>query len=393
MKIAILHSGDLQKISPGGISQYIEKIIKYNKDNKIVLFGVADSTENLILGKEYIREINKQSFIFVPIINNNKSPLSFYYFLAMFKYFKILKNFDIVYSQRMEYALPFVFSKIRKKLVMAIHGSGMYSYLYWGKFIGTIYNLVEMIAIKNSKKVIVLLKREEYGLPYYQKKFKDKSNKFIYGKVPIDTEVFKKMDRQNSRKEIGLDLNDKVLIYFGRIDNNPKRVLLLPDIVKKVKEKDINIKCIVIGDGEDKDKLVNLINNQNLSKCFILKNKLSHGDELTKYISSSDISIILSDFEGICMSALESLACEVPVISTDVGDIKEYINSNNNGYILKSTNNKHLINETVKQIEHYFKEKDIRLTNKYEEYKADIVIKELVDLFKEIVRSNKGRNY
>lgn len=384
MNIAILHSGDLRKISPGGISQYIEKVIKYSDTNSITVFGTKDKMSNYEIGKKYEIELEGKKYYFIPVSDNTKFPLSLYYFMNIFKYFKVLKEFDVIYAQRMEYALPFTFSVLKNKLVMAIHGSGRYSYLYWGRIIGTIYNVIERIAIRNCKKVVVLLKREEYGVPYYKNKFNDNSNKFVYGKVPIDTGIFKKIDKSKARAEVGLSKEDKVIIYFGRIDNNPKRILLLPEIIRGVKSKESNIKCIIIGNGEDKAKLEELIIDNGLSDQFILKQKLEHGYELIKYINASDISIILSNFEGICMSALESLACGVPVISTDVGDIKEYINENYNGYVIENGIDEKIINEMIVKINYYFEGKYIEINNKYEEYEATIVIKELMSLFDEV---------
>lgn len=390
MKIAILHSGNLKNISPGGISQYIEKLIKYNKNNEIVIYGTCDINEGLDLGSEYEREVDGGKYKFIPITNSKNRPLSIYYFITLFKYFKELMKYDIVYAQRMEYALPFTFSKIKNKLVMAVHGSGRYSYLYWGNFIGSIYNFVERLAINNSRRVIVLLNREEYGVPYYKKKFKKKEDKFVYGKVPIDLDIFKRIDKNNARRKIGLEDKDFVMLYFGRIDNNPKRVLLLPDIIKKISYENKNIKCIVIGNGEDKTKLLDLIQDKGVNEYFIIKDKLSHGNELIEYINASDISLILSNFEGICMSALESLACGVPVISTDVGDINEYIKEGKNGYIVKNGTDKEVIESVVLELNKYIEDKNIEINDKYREYEATVVIDELIQLFNNIKQSARS---
>ncbi|MBS5950625.1 MAG: hypothetical protein KIC47_09950, partial [Clostridium sp.] len=97
MKIAILHSGDLNKVSPGGVSQYIEKIIKYNKDNEITLFGVVDDKSEHVIGKEYNRQIEGMNYTFIPIQTNIKKPLSIYYFLNIFKLFSKLNEYDVIY--------------------------------------------------------------------------------------------------------------------------------------------------------------------------------------------------------------------------------------------------------------------------------------------------------
>lgn len=387
LNIAILHSGDLNKISPGGVSQYIEKIIKYNKKNDITLFGVVDEKSEYVIGKEYTSEIEGKKYKFIPIQNNKKKPLSIYYFFNIFKLFNKLKEFDVIYAQRMEYALPFTFSKLRGKLIMAVHGSGKYSYIFWGKIVGTLYNILERISIRNCSKAIVLLKREEYGVPYYKNRYSKHSNKIIYGKVPIDLNLFKRLNKEEIRFKYGINQNDKILIYFGRIDNNPKRVLLLPKIIDKLSKKMENVKCIIIGDGEDKSKLISMCNELNLEDRFIFYNKIGHGKMLTELVNLADLSIILSTFEGICMSALESIACCVPVIATDVGDVNEYIYNSTNGIIMKSSDDTAIVEEAYSKILDYFTGNEvISIDNVYKEYSGDTVMNELNNIFYEVSR-------
>lgn len=391
MNIAILHSGDLNKISPGGVSQYIEKIIKYNKDNEITLFGVVDEKSEYIIGNEYIRYIEDKSYKFIPIQTNKRKPLSIYYFFNIFKIFNELKNYDIIYAQRMEYALPFTFSKLRKKLIMAVHGSGKYSYIFWGKIIGTLYNLLEQIAVRNCEKVIVLLMRKEYGVPYYKKRYSKYEDKIMYGKVPIDLDLFKKMNKKEIRLKYGLNDNDKVIIYFGRLDDNPKRVLLIPQIIKNLSNKINNLRCIIIGDGGDRENLIDICNELKVDDKFIFYKKLEHGNKLTELVNLSDISIILSTFEGICMSALESLACNVPVIATDVGDVNEYIYKDNNGIVIKLSEENEIIEDICNNIEDYFSGNiNINMDKIYENYSGKIVMEELNNIFSEV---KKGELY
>lgn len=385
MKIAILHSGDLNKISPGGISQYIEKIIKYNKENKITIFGVVDKESEYIIGQEYTRYIEDKEYKFIPIQTNKGKPLSIYYFLNIFKFFNKLKDYDIIYAQRMEYALPFTFSKLRKKLIMAVHGSGKYSYIFWGKIVGTIYNILEGVAIRNCSKVVVLLKREEYGVPYYKNKYSRYYEKFVYGKVPIDLNLFKKLNKEEVRKKYGISNSEKVLIYFGRLDNNPKRILLIPKIVDNLMKKVENVKCIIIGDGEDKSKLINICNELNIKENIIFYDKINHGEKLTELVNLSDLSIILSKFEGICMSALESLACNVPVIATDVGDVNEYIYNLTNGIVVDNSEDDKVVMEVCKNILDYFNGNiKIDIDSIYKNYSGDNVIEELNNIFYEV---------
>ena len=52
------------------------------------------------------------------------------------------------------------------------------------------------------------------------------------------------------------------------------------------------------------------------------------------YYNISDIAINISRFEGTCTSNLEAIACGIPVLSTDVGDIREVVKNKMNGIII-----------------------------------------------------------
>ena len=387
MNIGILHSGDLKSVSPGGVSQYIEKLIIENEDNSITVFGTKEINDSYELFKEYEQYIEDKKYTFIPINTNKYRPISVFYFLKMLKLLiqnpSYLKKIDVFYAQRMEYVLPFIFMKRSKKVAMAIHGSGKYAYLFWGNFIGTIYNFIEKLAIKRADRVVVLLNREEFGLPYYKNKFKDMSDKFSYGKVPLDLKRFIKMNKNESRKQVGLSEDDNVILYCGRIEDNPKRVLLFPQIAKKLKASIANLKWIVIGNGNDLEQLKEEVNKSGLDDIFLFKGHVSHGNELCSMINSADVSILLSNFEGICMSALESIACDTPVVATDVGDIKEYINDNSNGIVIDNSTEAEIVENATEALKKILEDRNIvKINDIVNKYESKVVYNETIEILK-----------
>lgn len=374
-KLAILHSGDLNNVSMGGVSQYIQEIIRHDNNYEVFLFGTCEYG-SYELGKEYHCNIDGKKYIFIPVTDNKKNPLSIYYFMKIKKYLKRIEECDVIYAQRMEYILPFLGRKSRRKTVMAVHGSGAYTKIWRGQAVAIVYNILERIAVNISGKVIILQMREEYGLPYYKKRYYHNKSKMFYGKVPIDEKVFyiDEEIKTNKKKDI---FN---IIYLGRVDNNPKRVFLFPEIVQRLVEKDIPVKMTLIGDGPSMLELKQRILEKKLEKYFELKGKIDHGEKLTKLINRGDVAYILSSFEGICMSALECIACCVPVIATDVGDVKEYIKNNENGIIIANSNEKEIIEECVKSTEIIY-QNGCKVNDVYKNYSADKMIAELEEIF------------
>ena len=315
----------------------------------------------------------------MPISTNKRRPLSVFYFLNEFRYLKLLNEYDAIYCQRMEYSIPFLFMKsARQKLFQIVHGSIKYSITFYGDKIGWILQLLERLSISLAQKTLVVLMREEVGVPYYRKKYKKYQDKIGYGKVPIDIRLFRSLSKEESRRILNIDINAKVALYLGRLDNDPKRILLYPEIVKRVHEKLPEFQFYIIGTGEDSEKLKDMIDSYELSHCMHMVGYVEAGEGLSRYLAASDCTINISKFEGTCTSTLESIACSRPVVTTDVGDVKKYMPDGKNGIIIP--NDEEIIDNAVDALVKLMNA-SCEMTEVYKEYDGPNVIKELKQMF------------
>jgi glycosyltransferase involved in cell wall biosynthesis len=63
--------------------------------------------------------------------------------------------------------------------------------------------------------------------------------------------------------------------------------------------------------------------------------------------NNSKVVLITSRFEGVPTILLESLACETPVIASNVGGIPEVIRNDENGLLIKDFNTKSAISKIL----------------------------------------------
>ena len=68
------------------------------------------------------------------------------------------------------------------------------------------------------------------------------------------------------------------------------------------------------------------------------------------YINSSILHIISSDFEGSPNSVKECLSCNIPIVSTPVGDVSDLLSDIEGSYISKSFDYKELASLSIKAI-------------------------------------------
>lgn len=234
---------------------------------------------------------------------------------------------DTVIVNRIEVAaVLFPLMRCQKK-IQFIHGSSAYANIFWSKWIVPFYNLFERIAIFLSTKTVILLKNKKYGLPYYQGKYPKFKSKLVYSPLPVG-ESFLNVGKRTVRE-------DKCIIigYHGRLEHNPKRILDYLDVLDYLLKIGVQTKLHFIGFGDDVKAIQDKAKALNVENEVFLLGGLS-GDKLAKAIEGFDVFLLLSRFEGICLSALEAAALRIPVVSTKVGDVEEYVKSDNNGYLV-----------------------------------------------------------
>jgi glycosyltransferase involved in cell wall biosynthesis len=104
-------------------------------------------------------------------------------------------------------------------------------------------------------------------------------------------------------------------------------VALLPTEIKK------EIKIDLYGDGPYKAVLVEKMKQYDVAHCFIFRGS---SPDLKKLFSNYDYMLQPTHMECFSLSILESLAANVPVITTNVGGNEEVIVDGENGYIYKA---------------------------------------------------------
>ena len=378
MKIAVLHSGDLEKVSLGGVDRYVKSIIEFSPDKEITIFGTGVEGE-VEVGKEYIREYHGKEYYFIPITTNKRKPLSIYYMLCEFIWIKKLSSFDCIYAQRTEYSIPFVCSKSKSKLIQLIHGSSRYSEIGFGHRVAKVHLFLEKLSIAIAKKTYIILNREEYGVPYYKKKYPKYADRIFYQRNIINPANYPILDEKQCRKDTGIPYNVFNIIFVGRVEQNPKRVLLFPKIVKELHNANYYVHFTVVGDGSDRERLQEKVKEMDLCKYFSFAGYIEDTNEIAKYYNASDLAINISMFEGTCTSNIEALSTGTPLLSTDVGDIREIIENGYNGIIIPNfESEEELVHSATEGIIKIIKNKPT-LNQIYLKYSGPQVVKQLLD--------------
>lgn len=143
----------------------------------------------------------------------------------------------------------------------------------------------------------------------------------------IDFDRFKKTNKDHFKKAIAPE-GEKILIHVS----NFRKVKRVGDVVKifaKVK-KSINAKLILVGDGPERQNVEFLC--RQLGLCAHIR-FLGKQDAVEELLAIADVFIMPSASESFGLSALEAMACEVPVISSNAGGLPEVNIHGKTGYL------------------------------------------------------------
>lgn len=133
----------------------------------------------------------------------------------------------------------------------------------------------------------------------------------------IDLEKFKKQKKDHFKKAICP--NDEMLIVHT---SNFRKVKRIGDVVTVFNNihKEIPAKLLMIGDGPERAHAEQQCRDLNITHDVRFLGKLEAVEEV---LSVADLFLMPSEKESFGLAALEAMACEVPVISSNTGGIPE----------------------------------------------------------------------
>ena len=171
----------------------------------------------------------------------------------------------------------------------------------------------------------------------------------------VDIKRFHHTDK-NHFKQMLAPGGEHILVHVSNF-RPVKRVLDVIKIFQKIQETTPS-KLLMIGDGPDRQKSEDLARNLGLYDDIRF---LGKQEEISEILSISDLFLLPSETESFGLSALEAMACGVPVISTNAGGLPEININGKTGYLSNvgdieemSANALSILNDATK-LEHFKK--------------------------------------
>lgn len=133
----------------------------------------------------------------------------------------------------------------------------------------------------------------------------------------VDSTRFKPVDNQFLRCRFVRE-NEKIISHIS----NFRKVKRIEDVVKSFFEIDKTIpsKLLLIGDGPERSGLEDLVRELGIEEKVYF---LGKQDAVEDLLGITDLFMLTSEHESFGLSALEAMACAVPVVSSNAGGLPE----------------------------------------------------------------------
>ncbi|WP_270585910.1 glycosyltransferase family 4 protein [Bacteroides caccae] len=319
-KIKIMHIVQ----SPGGVARYLSMYLKYSDKNRFehILICSLDykmeKMESLVEHIEYL-SMGRQ----ISIINDAK---------GIWAIRKFIKNYmpDVIYAHSSKAGALGRLADVGFKNIVLYNPHGWaFNMNDISAIKKKVYALIEKVLSYKTDMIIAISAWEKESAAKYKICCSDKIHIIPSG---VDVCLYdEKQGRYDlNRSKLNIPVDAYVIGMVGRISYGKG-----PDLFVKaaalIKNKIPNAFFVIVGEGEERSSIENLLSEMGLKEDFLITGWVSNPME---YIQLFDQAMLLTRWEGFGLVLTEYMLAEKPIITTRVGAVPDLMQHGKNGVMI-----------------------------------------------------------
>ena len=315
-RIKICHFVNLITGRADGVYAHLKMIFKYVDQEKFQQYLVFQGNPEI---EEEITKLGVKVYV-MGSLNKKYSIKSFKDFYSFVK----SENIDIIHAHFLKpYAISGIVNIFLKRRMIFNYNGLFIDNLYNKKIEIIIYNFFYkifhlIINLSNSVNIAIVPSNRSKELLLKETKLFPNIRVYYNG---YDSFVSEQPATQLVNYFLELKKSKLIIGMVARIDIQ-KRIDIALKIIKKITQVRNDIFFLILGEGALLDEITHLIYSMNLQEKV---NLLGYIPNAKIYIKYFDLLLFTSDWEGFPLSIWDAMAAGVPIVSTDVGGIKEIL--------------------------------------------------------------------
>lgn len=265
--------------------------------------------------RDQVKSLEKNGIYVNKVVKKSQNILYYIPFLLSSVLNICFTDYDLVHAHFVPHSALVPAILKFKPLVVQFHGSDA-RIIPWKNKVN--YYLTKFVTIRADRIIVVSeeLKNilvSRIGVPDY---------KVDVISVGVDTELFHPMDKNKLRRDLGLGIEAKIVLFVGRITQ-----LKGIDLIYQCASNTPDIQYIFIGRKSDEK-------GKDLDNCIFV-GEVPHS-EIPYWMNAADILILPSYSEGLPTVVAEALSCGIPVVVSDVGGCPEVVLDEETGFVIRT---------------------------------------------------------
>jgi glycosyltransferase involved in cell wall biosynthesis len=256
--------------------------------------------------KSQIESIRNEG-VEIDIYNIKGFKSAYYYIKSIWDIRKVVSEnkYDIIHAHYSYCGLSVYLAKLKKPIVLSLMGSDLFGDR----------NLKGQLTLRGKidRALTTFISKRVDHLIVKSKKMESSMNVITpVSIIPngVDLNFFKPKEKSLVRKTLKIKEDDFVVLFLGNSQSSVKNFQLAKNSVELFKK-------------EIEKNNIYLLNPFGINQ-----------DLVVDYMNASDVLLLTSFYEGSPNVIKESMACNLPIISTDVGDVKELIYDTCNCFVV-----------------------------------------------------------
>ena len=319
--IRVLHV--VTRMNTGGVAVLIGNLMR-NYDKGAFEFklaaGVCDETE-----EDYLQAVARDiPAVKIASLQRAISPVKD--FAAFFEIVKVIRQFkpDVIHTHTSKAGLlgrlAAIITYPKAKRVHTYHGHLLDG--YFSKFKTSLLIKIESMLAKRTHRLIAMGNQVKRDLLNAGVGRNEQYNVLFPGLVAVE-----QIAKDKARISLGLNQGDIYCLYVGRLTQikRPDRLL---DVFVELKNRKVEVKLLIAGEGEMLDYVKARISNEGSSVELLGWQK-----DMSAVYSAADILILCSDNEAVSLALIEGSQYGLPLVSTNVGSVGDIVINESTGLL------------------------------------------------------------